>query len=47
MTQQESDLPSEPAAPTRRTLIGAGYVRLEQLTSRSEAKCAQAAPPGS
>ncbi len=36
MTQQESDLPSELAAPARRALVGAGYVRLEQLTKLSE-----------
>jgi hypothetical protein len=41
MTQQESDLPIELAAPARRALIGAGYVRLEQLTRLSEAEIKQ------
>jgi DNA repair protein RadC len=41
MMQQESDLPSELAAPARRALIGAGYVRLEQLTKVSEAELKQ------
>ncbi len=41
MTQQESDLPIELAAPARWALIGAGYVRLEQLTRRSSAKLKQ------
>ena len=36
MTQQESDLPIELAAPARRALVGAGYLRLEQLTKVSE-----------
>ena len=36
MTQQESDLPIELAAPARRALVGAGYLRLEQLTKLSE-----------
>ena len=36
MTPQESDLPIELAAPARRALVGAGYVRLEQLTKLSE-----------
>jgi DNA-directed RNA polymerase alpha subunit len=35
--QQESDLPTELASPARRALVGAGYVRLEQLTRLSEA----------
>jgi hypothetical protein len=38
MTSQESDLPSGLAAPARRALVGAGYVRLEQLTSISESE---------
>ena len=41
MTQQESDLPTELAAPARRALIGAGYSRLEQLTKLSEAEVKQ------
>jgi hypothetical protein len=41
MTQQESDLPIELAAPARRALVGAGYVRLEQLTRLSEAEIKQ------
>jgi hypothetical protein len=36
MPQQESDLPIKLAAPARRALVGAGYVRLEQLTRVSE-----------
>jgi DNA-directed RNA polymerase alpha subunit len=36
MTPQESDLPIELAVPARRALVGAGYVRLEQLTKLSE-----------
>jgi hypothetical protein len=36
MTPQESDLPSELAAPAQRALVGAGYLRLEQLTKVSE-----------
>ena len=38
MTQQESDLPIKLSAPARRALVGAGYLRLEQLTSVSEAE---------
>lgn len=38
MTQQESDLPTGLSAPARRALVGAGYMRLEQLTSTSEAE---------
>jgi hypothetical protein len=38
MTQQESDLPTKLSAPARRALLGAGYVRLEQLTRVSEAE---------
>ena len=41
MTQQESDLPIELAAPARRALVGAGYLRLEQLANRSEAEIKQ------
>ena len=41
MTQQESDLPAELAAPARRALVGAGYVRLEQLSKVSEAQIKQ------
>lgn len=41
MTQQESDLPIELAAPARRALVGAGYLRLEQLTKLSEAELKQ------
>jgi hypothetical protein len=36
--QQESDLPQELSQPARRALIGAGYLRLEQLTEISEAE---------
>jgi hypothetical protein len=35
--QPESDLPAGLASPARRALAGAGYVRLEQLTTVSEA----------
>ena len=38
MTQQESDLPAKLAAPARRALTDAGFVRLEQLTRISEAE---------
>ena len=41
MTQQESDLPIELATPARRALVGAGYLRLEQLTKVSEAEIKQ------
>ncbi|MFL5666664.1 MAG: DNA-binding protein [Ktedonobacteraceae bacterium] len=41
MTQQESDLPTELAAPARRALVGAGYLRLEQLANLSEAEIKQ------
>ena len=41
MTQQESDLPVELAAPARRALVGAGYLRLEQLSRVSETKIKQ------
>lgn len=41
MTHQESDLPIELAAPARRALVGAGYLRLEQLTGLSEAELKQ------
>jgi len=38
MTQQESDLPIGLSAPARRALVGAGYLRLEQLTKLSESE---------
>ena len=41
MTQQESDLPTGLSAPAGRALVGAGYLRLEQLTSISEAEVKQ------
>jgi hypothetical protein len=41
MVQQESDLPIELAAPAKRALVGAGYLRLEQLTRISEADLKQ------
>ena len=41
MTPQESDLPSELAAPARRALVGAGYLRLEQFTKVSEPELKQ------
>jgi len=41
MTQQESDLPIDLAAPARRALIGAGYLRLEQFTKVSETELRQ------
>ena len=41
MTQQESDLPKGLSAPALRALVGAGYVRLEQLTRISEAELKQ------
>ena len=41
MTQQESDLPSELSAPARRALVGAGYLRLEQLSKVSETELKQ------
>ncbi len=39
--QQESNLPSELAAPARRALTGAGIRRLERLTEMSEADVKQ------
>jgi len=36
--QPVSDLPLELSQPARRALVGAGYLRLEQLTSISEAE---------
>lgn len=36
MTQQESDFPKGLSAPARRALEGAGYIRLEQLSTVSE-----------
>ena len=41
MTQQESDLPIKLSAPARRALVGAGYLRLEQLANLSEAEIKQ------
>ena len=41
MTQQESDLPMGLYEPAKRALVGAGYVRLEQLTRISEAELKQ------
>jgi len=41
MTPLESDLPIDLAAPARRALIGAGYLRLEQLTNVSETELKQ------
>lgn len=38
MTQQDSDFPTGLSAPARRALIGAGYLRIEQLTRASEAE---------
>ncbi len=37
-TEPESDLPRELAKPARRALVGAGYTRLEQLTTVGEAE---------
>jgi hypothetical protein len=39
--ERESDLPVNLSQPARRTLAGAGYWRLEQLTEISEAKLKQ------
>ncbi len=36
--QTESDLPVNLSKPARRALVGAGYLRLEQLTRISEAE---------
>jgi len=41
MIQDDSDLPVQLAAPARRALTQAGYVRLEQLTRVSEAELKQ------
>ena len=38
VAQQESDLPGGLSAPSRRALVGAGYLGLEQLTNVSEAE---------
>ena len=38
---QESDLPTGLSQPALRALIGAGYLRLEQLTKVSEAEVKQ------
>jgi hypothetical protein len=37
----ESDLPDGLASPARRALVGAGYLRLEQLTKVTEAEIKQ------
>jgi hypothetical protein len=34
----DSDLPAKLASPARRALVGAGYLRLEQLTQVSQAE---------
>jgi hypothetical protein len=39
--KQESDLPAELASPARRALVQAGYTRLEQLATLSEAEVMQ------
>ncbi|MDQ2905203.1 MAG: DNA-binding protein [Ktedonobacteraceae bacterium] len=39
--QQESDLPPGLSRPAQRALAGAGYARLEQFTSLSEAEVLQ------
>jgi hypothetical protein len=36
-TARDTDLPAKLAAPARRALVGAGYLRLEQLAGLSEA----------
>lgn len=41
MTQQESDLPIGLSEPARRALVGAGYLRLEQLTRLRETEIKQ------
>ena len=41
MILQESDILIDLAAPARRALIGAGYLRLEQLTNVSETELKQ------
>ena len=41
MTQQESDLPNGLSAPARRALVGAGYLRLEQLSKVRETEIKQ------
>jgi len=41
MIPQESDLPSDLAAPAQRALVEAGYLRLEQLTKVSETELKQ------
>jgi hypothetical protein len=38
VTQLESDLPMGLSAPALRALVGAGYVRLDQLTRINEAE---------
>jgi hypothetical protein len=37
-SQPDSDLPEKLAAPARRALVGAGYLRLEQLSQVTEAE---------
>ena len=39
--QQESDLPPELSNPARRALVGAGYLRLEQLSQVNVAQIKQ------
>jgi len=39
--QRESDLPVELSEPARRALVGADYIRLQQLTELSEAEVKQ------
>ena len=39
--QADSDFPAKLAMPARRALTGAGYTRLEQLTTISEAEIKQ------
>ncbi len=41
MSEPESDLPSGLAKPARRALLGAGYLRLEQLASLAEEEVLQ------
>lgn len=38
MTQQESDLPADLSEPARRAFVGAGYLRLEQISKLSESE---------
>jgi DNA-directed RNA polymerase alpha subunit len=39
--QRESDLPVQLSEPARRALVGAGYIRLQQLIQLSEAEVKQ------